>query len=173
MHYINIFVRFAEGRFLLMNGSENTSRFMMLFGLSEGFSPEELSSAYHTLAKLNHPDANPNPESKMRMVIINEAYSYLKEHGSSGFAPILSADSKKYPDPAYDLYKSAFSIMSKAFTNYYGEGDKTLTDDINYLTGELSLAKKGFAECINTYPKSSWTADAIDRVFSINKWLES
>jgi len=145
----------------------------MLFGLSEGFTLEDLSSAYHTLAKLNHPDANPDPESKMRMVIINEAYSFLKEHGSSGFDTTLSAASKKYPDPAYNIYKNAFSIMSKAFTNYYGEGDKSFTDDMGYLVGELMLAKKGFAECIYKYPQSNWTADAIDRVFSINKWLES
>lgn len=144
---------------------------MTLFGLSEGFTNEELSSAYRTLAKLNHPDANPDPESKMRMVIINEAYSYLREYGSTEHVP-LPEGSKKYPDPAYDLYKNAFSIMSKAFTNYYGEGDKTLTDDLDYLTGELARAKKGFAECIEKYPKSGWTADAIDRVFSINKWLE-
>jgi hypothetical protein len=150
--------------------TEKASRYMTLFGLAEGFSADELSSAYRTLAKLNHPDANPDPESKMRMIIINEAYSFLKNFT---FAIPSVPQPVKHIDPAYDLYKSAFSVMSRAFTNYYGEGDKSLTDDMTYLVRELSQAKCVFAECINRYPKSAWTADAIDRIFSINKWLES
>jgi curved DNA-binding protein CbpA len=154
-----------------MKDSEKTFRFLALFGLSPVFTQKELHHAYRTLAKLNHPDTSEDPESSMRMVIINEAYSFLKNISQTDYQ-LLSAGRRTAPDPAYVYYKTAFEIMSKAFTDYFGEGDKSKTDDLKELRKELLLAKNSFAECIHLYPKSQWTPDAIDRVFSINKWLD-
>jgi len=55
-------------------------RFLRLFGLTEYFSAEELSGAYRTLAKLNHPDVSRDVSSEMRMAIINEGYRFLRDH---------------------------------------------------------------------------------------------
>jgi curved DNA-binding protein CbpA len=154
-----------------MKDSDKIFRFLALFGLSPGYTQNELLHAYRTLAKLNHPDTSDDPESSMRMVIINEAYSFLKNISPTEYQ-LLSAGKRVAPDPAYVHYKNAFEIMSDAFTNYFGEGDKSKTDDLDELRKELLLAKNGFAECIRLYPASQWTPDAIDRVFSINKWLD-
>jgi DnaJ-class molecular chaperone len=154
-----------------MKDSEKTFRFLALFGLSPGYTRKELHHAYRTLAKLNHPDTSEDPESSMRMVIINEAYAFLKDMSLADYQ-LLSAGRRAAPDPAYGYYKNSFAIMSKAFTDYFGEGDKSKTDDLEELRKALQLAKNGFAECIHLYPKSQWTPDAIDRVFSINKWLD-
>ncbi|HEY1406790.1 MAG TPA: J domain-containing protein, partial [Spirochaetota bacterium] len=59
-----------------VNNIDKASRFLTLFGLHADFTAAELVSAYHTLAKLNHPDLTHDPESAMRMVIINEGYRY-------------------------------------------------------------------------------------------------
>ncbi|HPA63896.1 MAG TPA: J domain-containing protein, partial [Spirochaetota bacterium] len=61
-----------------MNSSdEKLKHYRFIFGLSENYSREELRSAYATLARLNHPDKNPGADSLAKMVIINEAYSFL------------------------------------------------------------------------------------------------
>gem|GEM_PF-306047 len=146
----------------------NASRFLALFGLPPDFSRDELVSSYRTLAKLNHPDVTGDPESEMRMVIINEAYRYLSEEYSGSESLFVS---RGVIDPPYDGYRRAFSIMSKAFVDYYGEGDKRLESDIETLRMRLIDAKNEFAALIEAYPSSHWTPDAIDRVFSINKWL--
>jgi hypothetical protein len=104
----------------------------------------------------------------MRMVIINEGYRFLREEYSG-----LPAKSyvRTETDLAYNGYRRAFTIMSAAFVDYYGEGDKTLENDLIVLRGRLTAAKDEFAALIEKYPASQWTSDAIDRVFSINKWL--
>jgi curved DNA-binding protein CbpA len=147
---------------------EKVDRYLALFGLSEHFSEEELVSSYHALAKLNHPDHNSDPESMMRMVIINDAYDFLRAQREviAGMPRLQRAD-----DPAYKAYRAAFSIMSEAFVGYYGESDKKLEGDLALLREKLTSAKSHFAQLIETYPSSGWTSDAIDRVFSINKWL--
>ena len=150
----------------------HASRFLALFGLPPDFSKEELSAAYRTLAKLNHPDITRDPESEMRMVVINEAYRYLSEDYSAPAEQVETPVSgTPAHDPAYAGYRRAFSIMSAAFVDYYGEGDKTLESDLETLRRRLVSAKAEFAALIETYPSSHWTPDAIDRVFSINKWL--
>jgi curved DNA-binding protein CbpA len=154
-----------------MKESDKIFRFLALFGLSPGYTDKELHYAYRTLAKLNHPDTSEDPESSMRMVIINEAYSFLKNIPQAELR-LLAAGKRVPPDPAYVYYKTAFEIMSRAFADYFGEGDKSKTDDLAELRKELLLAKNGFAECIHLYPSSRWTPDAIDRIFSINKWLD-
>jgi curved DNA-binding protein CbpA len=44
--------------------------------LSKTATPEEIKAAYYTLAKLYHPDKNPNEIDKFKA--INEAYEVLK-----------------------------------------------------------------------------------------------
>lgn len=150
----------------------HAARFLALFGLPSDFTKDELSSAYRTLAKLNHPDITRDPESEMRMVVINEAYRYLSEEYSAPMEEAVSSVSgSAVHDPAYAGYRRAFSIMSAAFVDYYGEGDKALESDLEVLRNRLSSAKAEFAALIEEYPSSHWTPDAIDRVFSINKWL--
>jgi hypothetical protein len=149
---------------------EKASRYLTLFGLQNDYSEEELQNAYRTLAKLNHPDLTDDPESSMRMVIINDAHLFLKEHRTK-ISRTLLMQKKVIPDPVYDQYRRAFDIMSRAFNNYYGNGEKGYVADLDYLKKELGDAKKEFALLIEKFPASQWTADAIDRVFSINKWL--
>jgi curved DNA-binding protein CbpA len=143
-------------------------RYLSLFGLDEHFTEDELVSAYHTLAKLNHPDITDDPGSEMRMVIINEAYRFLREERDTIAATFRVRSS---PDPVYEKYRRAFALMSAAFVDYYGEGDKKLENDITQLRERLSAAKDEFAALIEQFPASRWTSDSIDRVFSINKWL--
>ncbi len=150
----------------------HAARFLALFGLPSDFTKDELSAAYRTLAKLNHPDITRDPESEMRMVVINEAYRYLSEEYSAPTEQAVSSVAgSTVHDPAYAGYRRAFSIMSAAFVDYYGEGDKTLESDLEVLRNRLVSAKAEFAALIEAYPSSHWTPDAIDRVFSINKWL--
>jgi curved DNA-binding protein CbpA len=150
--------------------AEKAARYLTLFGLPNDYSDEELQKVYRTLAKLNHPDLSDDPESSMRMVIINEGYRFLREFRSR-ISQTLIVQKKAVPDPVYEQYRRAFDIMSIAFNNYYGDGDRSATADLDLLKGELNDAKKVFASLIEKYPSSQWTADAIDRVFSINKWL--
>lgn len=150
---------------------ENTvSRYCALFGVSPGFSEEELTAAYRTLAKLNHPDINEDPSSGMRMIIINEGYRFLKDERTRITAELFQKN--KIDDPAYTIYRSSFDLMSAAFENYYGEKNKSLESDLSALRSSLAFAKAGFSRLITEFPASNWTSDAIDRIFSINTWLE-
>jgi len=149
---------------------EKTSRYLTLFGLPNDYSEEDLQRAYRTLAKLNHPDLSDDPESSMRMVIINDGHLFLREYRTR-ISQTLMIQRKAVQDPVYDLYRRAFDIMSNAFNDYYGDGDKSKTANLDILKNELGEAKKEFASLIEKFPSSQWTADAIDRVFSINKWL--
>ena len=154
-----------------MNSSDDKlKQYLFIFGLSENYSRDELRSAYATLARLNHPDKNPGADSLAKMVIINEAYSFLK----NSFSETTSAvEEKSEIDPSYTIYKSGFSIMKQAFDEYFGETrPKINVGDRKLLAERLRNAKTSFSELVIKYPQSNWTSDAIDKIFSINKWLD-
>ena len=154
-----------------MNSSdEKLKQYRFIFGLSENYSREELRSAYATLARLNHPDKNPGADSLAKMVIINEAYSFLKNSFSETAS---SGEEKEEIDPSYTIYKSGFSIMKQAFDEYFGETKpKINVGNRKVLSERLRNAKTSFSELVTKYPQSNWTSDAIDKIFSINKWLD-
>ncbi len=150
--------------------NDTLTQYIKLFGLDGAFTEQELSSAYRTLAKLNHPDVNKNSDAKMRMIIINEGYNYLKAHTST---PQTSDDAELFQQTAYNYYKKAFEIMKNAFDDYYGtESSKSFINDIDHLKIRLTEAKTEMKKIINEYPNSEWTEDAIDKIFMINKWFK-
>jgi len=141
-----------------MNSSdEKLKQYRFIFGLSENYSREELRSAYATLARLNHPDKNPGADS-LKNSFSETAYS---------------GEQKDEIDPSYTIYKSGFSIMKQAFDEYFGETKpKINVGNRKVLSERLRNAKTSFSELVTTYPHSNWTSDAIDKIFSINKWLD-
>lgn len=52
---------------------------LKVLGLSYPYTKDELQKAYHTLAKLHHPDANPTPGEENKIRQINQAYAVLKK----------------------------------------------------------------------------------------------
>ena len=154
-----------------MNSSDDKlKQYRFIFGLSENYSRDELRSAYATLARLNHPDKNPGADSLAKMVIINEAYSFLKNSFSE---PTAAVEAKTEIDPSYTIYKTGFSIMKQAFDEYFGETrPKINVGNRKLLAERLRNAKTSFSELVTNHPNSNWTSDAIDKIFSINKWLD-
>ncbi len=150
---------------------ETIRKFLKLFGLSHNFAPAELQSAYRTLAKLNHPDINRDAASRMRMVIVNKGYEVLRSFAAS--RENHSHPAEPAGDVYYTHYKNAFVILKSAFEDYFGEGqDKTKTGDRYVLIERLRAAKNGFSRLINEFPYNQWVDDAIDKISSINKWLD-
>ncbi len=157
---------------------EKLKRYLLLFGLKNSFSVEELSASFRTLAKLNHPDVRKDKDSVRTMTDINEGYHFLKEALSRGFTGGFSKDFQLEPererveDIFYTQYKKGFSILKRAFENYYGESeDKSFSGKSDILIKELMRAKIEFATLINDLPYNQWVNDAIDKINSINKWL--
>ena len=141
-----------------------------IFGLREHFTSEELAHAYRTLAMLYHPDISNDAGTLGKMQLINTAYDYLKNFVDSS----IKADStKEYEkiDEIYTLYKKAFTILQNSFYGYYSDGSG-FTGDAKYLKSELIKAKELFAKIIKDYPYNQWVDDAIDKINSINKWVQ-
>jgi len=145
---------------------EKREMYLTLFGLDEGFSPEELSSSYRALARLNHPDLTRDAAAEMRMVIINEGYSFLKSTPGPG-APRRHT----VRDGAYAQYRKAFDILRGAFDDYFGRPGVPGEGDIALLRERLSRAKDEFSRVINGFPYNEWVDDAIDRIAGINRWM--
>lgn len=167
-HIINICGGDVEKGEMMQYIDEKMSRYRALFGLSHEFTKEELTRAYRTLAKLNHPDINADAASQMRMVIINDGYECLTAITEKEEIPSFSM---KIEDPAYDLYKMGFESLSRAFELYYTDGARVRSEKLTNFLDELRSAKAVLARVIREYPASSWTGDAIDKVMSINLWL--
>ncbi len=150
-------------------------RYLNLFGLKKGFSVEELNSSYRTLAKLNHPDITGDVDDE-RMVFINEGYRVLKEALHQGMLDDLLSEHLSLEggeDSFYVQYKKGFQILQRAFDDYYGEGDdKGLEGKLDRLRERLLNAKKEFSMLVNDMPYNQWVDDAIDKICSINKWIE-
>jgi curved DNA-binding protein CbpA len=136
--------------------------YLRIFGLAEPFTEEELSGAYRTLAKLNHPDLSNDPTAEMRMVILNEGYSYLKDHITT--QPVKQ---KSEGPEDYRLYRAAVDVLREAFDLYY-----TGKLNENQLKTHLRKAKESLSLIVKNHEKSDWYFDSIDRIVSINKWLD-
>lgn len=155
----------------MRDADEKKRRYLLLFGLSENYDAEELQSAYRVLAKLNHPDVVSDPGAGLRMVIINEGYRFLRET-MEDFPPPADAGPKA-EDPCYEQYRRAFRSMASAFDEYFGEGGcKKRVGDLEALRGRLREAKAQFAVLVEEMDYNPYVDDAIDRIASINKWLE-
>jgi DnaJ-class molecular chaperone len=161
---------------------EKINKYLLLFGLRENFSFEELSTSFRVLAKLNHPDISKDKDSGKLMIVINEAYQFLKDSLSNGDIKnylenkrqeTVEEEKGRVEDIFYDQYKKGFVILKNAFENYYGDAeDKSMTGNTGILKTELLRAKIEFAVLINDLPYNIWVNDAIDKINSINKWLE-
>jgi len=152
------------------NIKEKADRYLLLFGLGNDYTDSELNGAYRMLAKLNHPDLNKDVSSEIRMVIINEGYKFLQEYQKSQkiFEPV-----KKNEDIFYNHYKNAFQILKTAFDEYFGDcEDKSNTGNLPALKERLKRAKEGFSKIVSELPYSQWVDDSIDKINSINKWLD-
>ncbi|HON78328.1 MAG TPA: hypothetical protein PK544_07545 [Spirochaetota bacterium] len=161
------------------NEHERLEKFLLLFGLGEDFSYDDLSRSYRALARLNHPDVNRGVEAAMRMTIINEGYDFLsvvvgaKERffSDSYYSGIRSSSLHK-TDAAYVQYKKAFVMLQNAFNEYFGDNDGSDRGDLAVLREKLAGAKAEFSKVINDFPYTDWIDDSIDKINSINKWLE-
>lgn len=163
---------------------EKLNKYLLFFGLRENYSLEELSASYRVLAKLNHPDISKENDSLKTMTEINEGYEYLKNILTSGLLEQLSEKQtildhgrvvKDWTpeDIFYNQYKKGFVILKNSFELYYGEReDKSMTGNIDFLKKELLRAKIEFSTLINDLPYNQWVNDAIDKINSINKWLD-
>ena len=149
---------------------EKIPRYLALFGLAPDFSKDELTRAYRTLAKLNHPDVSKDAASAMRMVIINAGYECLTRVAEEGGH--VPAAQPKSEDPAYGIYREGFDALSRAFDRYYADGAQARAERMDQFLEELRAAKELLARVIREYPESLWTGDAIDKVMSVNLWLK-
>lgn len=158
---------------------EKFYKFLILFGLRDNYTYNELSASYRVLAKLNHPDLNRDESSDGRMSLINEGYDFLKKALESdindykGFETVREDNVRKAEDIFYAQYKKAFVILQNALDEYFGEGEnKKNQADEELLRQNLFRAKVEFATLVNDLPYNLWVDDAIDKISSINKWLE-
>ena len=152
--------------------SDKSRRYLALFGLSWNFTQDELQAAYRMLAKLNHPDIHRDATAQMRMVIINDGYRFLKE-GLAVPPESMAQAVTSAEDPAYRMYRKGFDTLSRAFDEYYSEGAHVRAERMEKFLNELRAAKADLASVIREYPDSQWTGDAIDKVMSINMWLDA
>ncbi|MFW6366436.1 MAG: DnaJ domain-containing protein [Spirochaetota bacterium] len=137
--------------------------YLRVFGLREPFTEDELSGAYRALAKLNHPDVNDDPAAEMRMVILNEGYGFLRDYISEGdIRTDISGE-----DIDYRLYREAVDIIRDGFDAYYAG---SLSAD--RLKNFLIRAKEKLSRIVRYHEESDWYSDSIDRICSINKWLD-
>ncbi len=151
-------------------------KFLNLFGLRDDFTADDLNSSYRTLAKLNHPDVNRDSSSDLRMMLVNEGFEYLKAFhlNMNGFSSGARtyAGSNGVHDPIYDQYKKAFNILKVAFDDYFGHENNSPKERSDILIERLKAAKFEFSKIINDFPYNQWVSDAIDKINSINTWLE-
>jgi DnaJ-class molecular chaperone len=162
-----------------MTDKEKLEKYILLFGLREGFSLPELTASYRMLAKLNHPDVTRDEDSIQLMASINEGYEFLRNALSTGkitdfFSERKSeAEKERVFDIFYEQYKKGFVVLKAAFEDYYGESeDKSWVGNTDVLKKELLRAKIEFSVLINDLPYNQWVNDAIDKINSINKWLD-
>ncbi len=141
-----------------------------LFGLDEQFTIDELSNAYRTLAMLYHPDISRDANALQKMQLINTAYDYLKNRVVSKHDADDTYNYEK-SDSVYCVYKKAFTLLQQAFYLYYTDGTG-FTENKEYLVTKLTEAKELFAKIIKDYPYNQWVDDAIDKINSINKWVQ-
>ncbi len=139
------------------------SDYLRIFGLREPFTEEELGTSYRALAKLSHPDVSDDPAAEMRMMILNEGYEFLKEYISEH--PCF--ENASCADESYLLYREAVDLIGEGFDGYYGGSIA-----IENLKQFLSDAKEKLSIMIKHYETSDWYSDSIDRICSINKWLD-
>lgn len=153
-----------------MNQKRKFVKYLDLFGLATGFNEDDLKKAYRTLAKINHPDVNPEESAKIRMILINEGYAFLSENIDSLYN--INETVKKENPYDYTLYKEGFDLMKKAFDEYFGYEDSTVKNDRTILNKRLTVSKEKFAQIIKEHPESEWVSDSIDKIFSINVWID-
>ena len=148
--------------------------YLLMFGLDDDFSIDDLTASYRTLAKLNHPDLIKDPDSAQRMALINEGHDFLKEAIADGWIKHLNFEKpgEKKEDIYYSQYKKAFLILKNALEEFFGESEnKNNFRDEKILKDKLILAKAEFSKLVNDLPYNEWINDAIDKISSINKWL--
>ncbi len=153
---------------------EKFREYLAMFGLNHDYSIEDLSESYRTLAKLNHPDLIKDPDSAGRMALINEGHDFLIDVLESGQIKYLKLERQadKREDIYYIQYKKAFLILKSALEDFFGDGEnKNNFRDEKALKDKLNLAKTEFSKLVNDLPYNEWVNDAIDKINSINKWL--
>jgi DnaJ-class molecular chaperone len=149
--------------------------YLTLFGLDDDYTLDDLTSSFRILAKLNHPDLIKDQDSDQRMALINKGHDLLKDVLTSGQIQYLKIEKQKEKkdDIFYYQYKKAFLILKNAFEEYFGDGEtKNNFRDEKILKEKLTLAKTEFSKLVNGLPYNEWINDAIDKISSINKWLD-
>ena len=156
-------------------------------------SAQTLKRKYHELAFRLHPDKKGSQEEFLNLRISydillealnanSQIFVFLKRESSLVKKPFIDKDGQKKSgkpkasDPVYLLYKKASEIYSEALEDYF-ENTKQVNlcaKNKNYqsLHQKLTQCKQLLAEIIKKDPGGIWTSDAIEKVASINLFIQ-
>lgn len=86
----------------------DTINYYRKLGLKSGASLQEIKASYRRLARLYHPDVNPdNLQAKEQFIAITEAYQYLLKIAPVEPAKIYNVQSEHSPPPSYYQHQKA------------------------------------------------------------------
>ena len=143
-------------------------QYLELLGINHNSTLDDVKKAYRKLAKENHPDHFLDKKEKklreMKMVQLNEAYSYI----ITNFKDIKLKSSEDKVKEAkletdYDIYKKGYDFYSK-----YCRANRTEEKIKN-----LKEAKAYFIQLIKEYPDSDWAYDAEEKLKNIGSIIDS
>lgn len=178
--------------------------FWELLGLAPGADRRAIKRAYHQLARRNHPDFFPTdqkPLQELRMITLNEAYTYLLERrpgepppepepGSAGEPPPDASPGASpgigfHREPAYAYYKQGFIHYSRAvhgiealyhsmrrlYPLHFNPRDDAAERFAAGLT-ELRRAHEYFTRVAEEHAGSGWAPDARVKLARIERFSE-
>ncbi len=176
--------------------------FRELLGVKPGAGKRDIKRAYHHLVRKNHPDCYPEEQKslqEMKMIALNEAYSYLIEEragfsragtSESGTAKVKTTGEESAPhdavgqhkDPAYAYYKQGFVHYSRALhgiealhhaITFKKESFKPQMAVYQRFVKSLTLLGRAhgyFMRVVEEFPQSMWRSDANIKIRRIERF---
>ncbi len=106
------------------------SQAMHLLGLREGFTLEELKSAFRQAAKRYHPDTGSVEASAEKFIQANRAYEVLLEYLRSGRTDVRSADIDPLLQDRLDMVMRAFEHLMNTLAARFSQMGQDIVNDI-------------------------------------------
>lgn len=104
----------------------DTINYYRKLGLKSGASLQEIKASYRRLARLYHPDVNPdNLQAKDQFIAITEAYQYLLRMAPVEPDKISHVHSEPSPPPAYSQPKRTQVIRKQPSVQFYSNLSET------------------------------------------------
>jgi hypothetical protein len=175
--------------------------FRELLGVKPGAGKTDIKRAFHRLVRKNHPDCYPEEQKaiqEMKMIALNEAYSYLIEAAGvsragtseSGTAKVKTTGEEAVPadavgqhkDPAYAYYKQGFVHYSRAlhgiealhhvitFQKVSFKPQMAVYEHFVKSLTFLSKAHGYFTRVAEEFPQSVWCRDANIKIRRIERF---